>query len=240
MQRQLATNGTEQLRFLEELASLLRPETPLKRQKMRPAPPAKHTRSEKSREIRRKTNGRTGSGDSDVSIDPRDFLNSAELALLHQRKRTPHTKKLETEPPPLPETDKGGRSTPGQRKRDSHAHSLDQPSSSRKTRNRSTSLSGYWLRESREPDIQHWLRQKEREGAARRLAEKRERRQEKKKREEKARLQQEREQLAKVAYQQWKERKKSEEKAKKKRHNHVSTKGQQSTSKLSKISHKLS
>lgn len=247
---QSVTGGTEQLQFLEELASLLRPEPPLQKPKTGPVPPAKQTRSEKStrRAIGRKTNGRTSSGETPCSnvmlssIDPRDFLNSAEIALLEQRKSNTHTKRLETDPRPL---NKGGRSAKAaeQRNKDSHSHSLDQPSSSRRIRSRSTSLSGYWLKESGEPDVQNWLRRKEREGAARRLAEKRERRREKKKTEEKARLQQEREQLAKVAYQQWKEKKNSEEKAKKKRNKRTSTRelaqSSNSAAKSSKISHKL-
>ena len=245
-----ANGGTEQLQFLEELACLLRPESALQRPKTRPTPPAKQTISEKKstrRGIGRKTNDRTG-GETQCSdvilspIDPRDFLNSAELALLEQRKRNPNTKRLETHLPSLPEEGRSAKAAE-QRKKDSHSLSLDQPSSSRRIRSRSTSLSSYWLKESREPDVQNWLRRKEHETASRRLAEKRERRREKRKAEEKARLQQEREQLAKVAYQQWKERKNSEEKAKKKRNNckRTSTRSQSSnsTAKSSKISHKL-
>lgn len=217
----MSTSGTEQLLFLEELASLLRPDPPLQRVKTRLVPPAERIRSNKKSGCRGKTGGRRSRAGSrerrcshDVassSIDARDFLNSAELVLLDQRK------KMETQPTPVHERGKSEMTVKERKRRSKVSHSIDQSSSSGWMRGCSPSQNSYWLKESEEAGIQKWLRRKERESAAQRLAEKKERRQEKRKIEEKARLQQEREQLAKLAYQQWKDRKMSEEKARKTR-----------------------
>ena len=218
-----ATSGAGQLRFLEELSSLLRPEPrPERAERGPPIPPAgqlARTRPARASVGRgacpagreRRTSGTISSSDLP---DPRDYLNSAELLLLTQRKTTPHAAAQRRKPVPLSEADKREKSAVETKRRGrdaSRSLSLAQPSLPR-TRRRSGSLSNCWLKETKEKNVREWLRKKESESASRKLAENRERRQEKRKREEKVRQQAEREQLAMAAYQQWKQRKTAEDK----------------------------
>ena len=232
-----ARSGAEQLPFLEELASLLQPESPRLlrgpgeiRSPFAPAKtkPGRGSRSKTNRpharttavrreEPSKKTSRCTPDLPPDACLDPREFLNSAELLFLSQR--TSCAAALEKRRAPLTVTHKRGTAVSetvkkqrGKESSTSHSLSQRQRSPSRESaRRRSASLSSCWLKESEEKDVQAWLRRKEREITSRRRTEKRERRQEKRKREERARERGEREQQAKMAYQQWKERKASED-----------------------------
>lgn len=199
----IENSDKRQLRFLEELASLLQPQTTSLeaegRETSLPSPVQTGVAS-----------GRLESCglDPELVADAREFLNSAELLLVSQRKRTPQTEPLDrkkTHPPAgLGEREKSTTKKKVQQKQSSRRHSSTGSE-------RGGSLSSCWLKESEEKDIREWLKRKERESDSKRLAARRERGREKTRREEKARERKERETRANEAYTQWQSRKSSEE-----------------------------
>ena len=70
------------------------------------------------------------------------------------------------------------------------------------------SLNNCWLRDSEESSIQEWLRKKDQMCQRERRTERRKREKERREMKEKARKQAEKNELAKIAYQEWLERKK--------------------------------
>ena len=207
---------TNQLQFLEELASLLQPQTSLEAEakdgretstslgsRTRPIPVA--SRDVDSSEL----------ATEQQTADAREYLNNAELLLVSQRNKNPRSRNIIVKKKASsPDRESGEREKlltskkkKAERKQSSYRQSLARGEAGR-------SQSCCWLKESKEKEVREWLKRKERESASKRLVESRERQQERKKHGERARERQEREAQAKEAYQQWQNRKASEERLK--------------------------
>ena len=207
------TSGSEQLQFLEELASLLQPEPPPQgrpsgggQSRGAPTPPVD---TETAR-----TSGRDekdGASSTDL-LDPREYLNSAELMLLSLMKTLGREQTRLAERTPLVTVERKKRRTA------SLTGSVDQQPPPRGEGSASPSRvgGGCWLKESEMAEVRDWLRMKDRETILKMRAVSRERRRARREREEKDKQQVEREKQAKVAYQRWLQRKASEEIARKK------------------------
>lgn len=173
--------AANKLEFLNNLVSLLHP----------------HTLQEQGPLLHPTKHCSTAADDVD---DASQYLNSAELLLLKQRKQ------LTCSPD---HRDKTCNPSAGKNKKYISASSsctrqTKKASSDTHSRSRDKGLtSNYcWLKESKEKDIYDWLSKKEKESTSRRLEKRREKRLEKRRKEERVREKQEREVLAKEAYDQ--------------------------------------
>ena len=142
---------------------------------------------------------RTPSIERQATADSQEYLNPAERQLLASLKRAQETV--------VPSTRKT--------KRTVHVFS----GNTRKRRESEgqfrASLSDCWARDSEDPGIQQWLRKKDQLCRRERRAERRRREEERREVEEKVRKQAERDELAKTAYREWMEKKKSKARRKK-------------------------
>ena len=121
-------------------------------------------------------------------IDPREFLNPAELLLVSERSAA----------------------RPASRRRASLTDSSHQAPYRGTEREGRGPPSRCWLRESEEDEVREWLRRKDREFLLKKRAEKRTRKREIKEKDKERERQEERDRQAKDAYQQWLQRKKRE------------------------------